>query len=408
MFKSLTGRVLLAMALGACLGWLAPSWAVELKLLSDVFVRLVKMVIAPIVFLTIATGMGSLGDLKKVGRIGAKTLLYFEVVTTFALAIGLLVAWLTQPGVGIDVSHLHRAGMVSPAPEANAHHGLQAFILGMVPDSVVGAFAHGDMLPVLLFAVLFGAVLARQGSAGAAMTQTLTRLSHLFFGIIDLIMHLSPLAAMGAMAYTVGEFGVASLLSLGKLMLSVYATMGLFVFGVLGSIARLSGFSLLRLLRHIRRELLVVLGTSSSESVLPQLMLKLESAGCAKTVVGLVVPTGYSFNLDGTSIYLAMACMFIVQAYHVHLAWQQQLTTLVVLMLTSKGAAGVTGSGFVTLAATLAALPGHAVPPEGVALVVGVDRFLSEARALTNLVGNSVATVVLAKSEGEFTDRGVL
>ncbi len=378
-------------------------------MLSDIFVRLVKMVIAPIVFLTVVSGMGGMGDLKKVGVIGAKALLYFEVVTTFALALGLMVATVLQPGVGIDTSgvsvHQDAAAL---AVQVHAPSGFGALVLHIVPDSVVGAFAQGDILPVLLFALLFGAVLARQPQASPAVLRGLASLSQIFFGIIDLVMKLAPLAAFGAMAYTVGQFGLQALWSQAKLMLAIYVTMFLFISVVLGGIARAYGFRLTRLLRHISAEIFLVLGTSSSESVLPRIMEKLQSAGCGKGIVGLVIPTGYSFNLDGTAIYLAMATLFIAQAYGVALSPAQLATTFGILMLTSKGSAGVTGSGFVTLAATLSALPDHLLPPEGIALVVGVDRFMSEGRAITNLIGNSVATVVLAKSEKDFVDMGVL
>jgi aerobic C4-dicarboxylate transport protein len=407
MSKNLTVRVLVAIALGILLGILWPEAAVQLKFLSDIFVRLVKMVIPPIVFLTIVVGMANMGNLKQVGVLGAKTLLYFEIVTTLALVIGVAVVSLLGPGVGFDVARVRGVDASLYASTAPAASDWRVFLLNIVPDSVVGALAKGDMLPVLLFSVLFGAATARHRDA-AVLATPLQRLGEVFFGVIEIVMKLSPLAALGAMAYAVGQFGLGSLLALGKLMLSVYVTMALFVFGVLGSIARAYGFSLWRLLRHIREELVLVLGTSSSESVLPSVMRKLEAAGCDKAVVGLVIPAGYSFNLDGTSIYLSMATVFIAQAYGVTLSWNQLLMTLGILMLTSKGAAGVTGSGFVTLAATLAALPDHAVPAEGVALVVGVDRFMSEARAITNLIGNSVAAVVMAKTQRQFDDRGVV
>lgn len=407
--KNLTVRVLGAIALGALVGYGWPAFGAELKFLSDIFIRLVKMVVAPIVFLTIASGIANMGDIKKVGILGAKTLLYFEVVTTLALGIGLGVVLVVQPGLGFDPSAA-RGSDVSKylgAPGVPAED-FRAFLLNIVPDSAVGALARGDMLSTLLFAVLFGIVLAQRGEAGKPLVRILDRLTEVFFGIINLVMKLSPIAAFGAMAFTVGKFGLGSLWSLGKLMASVYITMGLFIALVLGGIARASGFRLWRLLKHIKEELVLVLGTSSSESVLPSIMVKLEAAGCDKAVVGLVIPTGYSFNLDGTAIYLAMTTLFIAQAYGITLSGSQIVTTLAVLMLTSKGAAGVTGSGFITLAATLAAMPNHAVPIEGIALVVGVDRFMSEARAITNLIGNSVATVVLAKAQGAFCSTGKL
>ena len=406
--KNLTFRVLVGIALGALLGTLAPAWGISCKLLSDIFVRLIQMVIAPLVFLTISVGIANMGDLKKVGILGGKTLLYFEVMTTLALALGLAVVSLIQPGRGFDHKLVgHTVDLSQIVPAGPVDHGWKSFALRVVPDSFVGALAHGDMLPVLLLAVLCGATLAHQGSAGASLCAVFERLVGMFFGIIHIIMKMSPLAAFGAMAYTVGTFGLGSLAAMGKLMLAVYVAMALFIFGVLGGVCRLFGFRLWRVLHYIRSELLLVLGTSSSESVLPVLMDKLEAAGCKRSVVALVLPTGYSFNLDGTSIYLSMATLFIAQAYDITLTWSQIGFTMAVLMLTSKGAAGVTGSGFVTLAATLAAMPGHPVPPEGVALVIGVDRFLSEARALTNVIGNSVACLVMAENQGDFSSSSV-
>ena len=402
--KNLTFRVLVGIACGVVVGTLAPSLGVSCKILSDVFVRLIQMVIAPLVFLTIAVGIANMGDLKKVGILGAKTLLYFEVMTTLALALGLSVVMLLQPGHGFEHAAVHAIDLAQVVPAAPTDHSMRSLLLRIVPDSFVGALAHGDMLPVLLLAVLCGAALAHQGASGAALCAVFERLVSMFFGIIHIVMKMSPLAAFGAMAYTVGTFGLGSLAAMGKLMAAVYVAMALFIFGVLGAVCRLSGFRLWRLLHYIRAELLLVLGTSSSESVLPVLMDKLEAAGCKRSVVALVLPTGYSFNLDGTSIYLSMATLFIAQAYGIDLTWSQIAFTMALLMLTSKGAAGVTGSGFVTLAATLSAMPGHPVPPEGVALVIGVDRFLSEARALTNVIGNSVACLVMAKSQGDFSE----
>ncbi len=407
--NNLTFRVLVGIALGAALGVWAPAWGVSCKLLSDIFVRLIQMVIAPLVFLTIAVGIANMGDLKKVGILGAKTLLYFEVMTTLALALGLIVVSVMQPGRGFDHNAVgHAIDLAQFTPSAPADHSWKGFVLRIVPDSFVGALAHSDMLPVLLLAVLCGITLAHQGSTSAPLCAIFERLVSLFFGIIHIVMKMSPLAAFGAMAYTVGTFGLGSLAAMGRLLLAVYVAVALFIFAVLGGVCRLSGLRLWRLLRYIRAELLLVLGTSSSESVLPVLMDKLEAAGCKRSVVALVLPTGYSFNLDGTSIYLSMATLFIAQAYAIELTASQIAFTMAVLMLTSKGAAGVTGSGFVTLAATLAAMPGHPVPPEGVALVIGVDRFLSEARALTNVIGNSVACLVLAKNQGDLASTSVL
>jgi aerobic C4-dicarboxylate transport protein len=393
-------RVLAAIVLGALIGALWPAAGRTMKPLGDTFVNLVRMVIAPVIFLTIVLGVAHTSDLKQVGRVGLKALAYFEIVTTFALAIGLAVVNLLQPGEGIDASRVPAADVTQfTAPGEQLR--FVDFVTHIVPSSVVGAFAQGDVLQVVFFSLLFGLALASLGRAGRPVTRMLERLMQVFFRLVALVMVAAPIGAFGAMAYTVGNFGVTSLVTLGRLMACVYATMALFIFVVLNLIARLWGFSLLRLLAYIKDEILIVLGTSSSEAVLPRMLDKLERLGCARPVVGLVVPAGYSFNLDGTSIYLSMAALFIAQAYGIHLSLGQQLGLLAVLMVTSKGAAGVTGSGFIVLASTLSAL--RVVPVEGVALVLGVDRFMSEARAITNLIGNAVATVVIAKSEHAFT-----
>lgn len=400
-FNNLTVYVLIGIVLGIVVGAVWPTFAVELKVLADIFIKLIKMVIPPIVFFTVVIGIAGMGDLKKVGKIGGKALLYFEIVTTFALAIGMVVVNLTKPGVGIDMSAVGKADISKYTKEAaETSHGFVEFISGIIPDNVVGAMANGDLLPILFFAVLFGLSMAAMGDRAKPVLTLFDKLSHVFFGIVEMVMKVSPVAAFGAMAYTIGKFGIQSLYSLGKLMGSVYLTMLVFILLVLGVIARMYGFRIVQFIRYIKEEIFLVLGTSSSESALPRLMEKLEKYGCSKTVVGLVVPTGYSFNLDGTSIYLSMAALFIAQAYGIDLSIWQQLTLLGVLMLTSKGAAGVTGSGFVTLAATLASFP--MIPVEGIALLLGVDRFMSEARAITNLIGNGVATVVIAKTEKEF------
>lgn len=401
--KNLTVQVLVAIVLGIVLGIVYPSFAENLKVLADVFVKMIKMVIAPIVFFTIVIGFANMGDMKKIGRIGGKALLYFEIVTTFAMAIGIAVMYIVQPGTGMNTAGATTADVAKYTEQAaETSHGFMDFLVGIVPDSVIGAFAKGEMLPVLFFSVLFGLSIAGLGEKAKPVTSFFEKMNDIFFRLVAIIMKFSPIAAFGAMSYTIGKFGIESLFSLGKMMGSVYITMALFIFVVLGAICKYYGFSLLKLLRFIREELLLVLGTSSSESALPRIMDKLEKFGASKPVVGLVVPTGYSFNLDGTSIYLSMAAMFIAQAYGVHLDWIQVLTLLGVLMLTSKGAAGVTGSGFVTLAATLAAIPSNVIPIEGMALLLGVDRFMSEARAITNIIGNSVATIVIAKSENQF------
>lgn len=401
--SNLTVRVLVAIALGALLGALWPAAGRAMKPIGDTFVNLVRMVIAPVIFLTIVGGVAHTSDLKRVGRVGLKALVYFEVVTTFALAIGLVVMNVLRPGDGIDAARV-ATGDVS----AFAAHGKELrfveFLTHIVPTSVVGAFAQGEILQVVFFSILFGVALASLGPAGRPVVRMLDRLMQVFFRLVALVMVVAPIGAFGAMAYTIGNFGVASLLTLGRLMACVYATMGLFIFVVLNVVARLAGFSLFRLLGFIKDEILIVLGTSSSEAVLPRMLDKMERFGCARPVVALVIPAGYSFNLDGTSIYLSMATLFIAQAYGVHLSLGQQLGVLGVLMITSKGAAGVTGSGFIVLASTLAAL--RVVPVEGVAIVLGVDRFMSEARAITNLIGNAVATVVIAKTEGAFAAGG--
>jgi aerobic C4-dicarboxylate transport protein len=399
--SNLTVRVLVAITLGVLVGALWPSTGRALRPLGDTFVNLVRMVIAPVIFLTIVLGIAQTSDLRRVGRVGLKALIYFEVVTTFALGIGLVVMHLFRPGIGIDASRI-AAGDVSQFAAQGRELRFVDFLVHIVPTSVVGAFAQGEILQVVFFSLLFGVALASLGRASRPVQRMLGRLQQVFFRIVSIVMVVAPVGAFGAMAYTVGNFGVASLLTLGRLMACVYATMAIFIFGVLGLIARLWGFSLFRLLAYIKDEILIVLGTSSSEAVLPRMLHKMERFGCARPVVGLVIPAGYSFNLDGTSIYLSMATLFIAQAYGVSLSLGQELGVLGVLMITSKGAAGVTGSGFIVLASTLSAL--RVVPVEGVALVLGVDRFMSEARSITNLIGNAVATVVIAKSEGAFEE----
>lgn len=401
--KNLTVQVLLAILLGIAVGYAFPDVGASLKVLADAFIKMIKMIIPPVVFFTVVLGIANMGDMKKLGRIGGKALLYFEIVTTFALVIGMVVVNVIRPGAGIDVEAVQKGDVSKYTQQAQeTHQGFVDFVMGIIPDNVVAAMAKGDLLPILFFAVLFGVALARLGERAKPVTQLFERLNDAFFGVVNIVMRFSPVGAFGAMAYTIGKFGIESLLSLGKLMACVYLTMFFFIVLVLGSIARVYGFRIVEFIRYIKDEILLVLGTSSSESALPRLMEKLERYGCSRSVVGLVLPTGYSFNLDGTSIYLSMAALFIAQAYGIDLSLWQQLTLLGVLMLTSKGAAGVTGSGFVTLAATLAAFP--MVPVEGLALLIGVDRFMSEARSITNLIGNGVATVVVAKMEKEFDD----
>ncbi|HEX2780416.1 MAG TPA: dicarboxylate/amino acid:cation symporter [Gemmatimonadaceae bacterium] len=397
--RNLTFQVLTAVALGVLLGALFPDAGKAMKPLGDTFVNLVKMIIAPIIFLTIVLGIANMHDMKKVGRVGGKAFLYFEVVTTVALAIGLIVVNVTKPGAGIDVSLLAK-GDVSQYTSAGKELRFVDFLMHIVPTSVVGAFANGDILQIVFFSLLFGLALSRLGEHGRGLTVGLEKLAEVFFRITAMVMRVAPIGAFGAMAFTVGNFGLRALKPLAHLMTGVYLTMALFIFVVLNAIAWFNGFSLWRLLRYIRAEILVVLGTSSSEAALPSMLARMENYGCDRSVVGLVIPAGYSFNLAGTSIYLSMATIFIAQAFGIQLTLGQQLSTLAVLMVTSKGAAGVTGSGFIVLASTLSAL--RIVPVEGIALVLGVDRFMSEARAITNLIGNAVATVVIAKSEGGF------
>ncbi|MBU6365044.1 MAG: dicarboxylate/amino acid:cation symporter [Gemmatimonadetes bacterium] len=399
--RNLTVQVLVAVTLGVLLGVARPETAKGLKVLGDTFINLVKMVITPVIFLTIVHGIASMADLRKLGRVGGKALLYFEVVSTFALGIGLVIVNLTQPGKGLDLAALP-TGDVSKYTAAGQSQGMLEFLLHIVPSNIVAAFAGGELLPVVFFSVLFGVALTAVGDAGRDVVDLLLKLQVVFFRVVKMVMVVAPIGAFGAMAYTVGNFGLRTLLPLGRLMLDVYATMAVFIFVVLGAICRLYGFRLLRFLRFIKEEILLVLGTSSSEAALPRMIEKLEQYGCARPVVGLVIPTGYSFNLDGTSIYLSMAAMFIAQVYGITLSVGDQLALLGVLMLTSKGAAGVTGSGFIVLASTLAAT--RTVPLEGVALLLGIDRFMSEARAITNVIGNGVATLVVARSEGAFDD----
>ncbi|MDH1847179.1 dicarboxylate/amino acid:cation symporter, partial [Aeromonas caviae] len=363
---------------------------------GDGFVKLIKMIIAPVIFCTVVTGIAGMESMKAVGKTGAIALIYFEVVSTLALIIGLCVVNLLQPGVGmnVDPSSLDASAISAYAEQAQSQ-GIVAFLLDVIPASVIGAFASGNILQVLLFAVLFGFSLHHIGEKGKAIFNIIDGFSQVIFGIINMIMKLAPVGAFGAMAFTIGKYGIGSLVQLGQLIASFYLTCLLFIFLVLGSIAKANGFSIVRFIAYIREELLIVLGTSSSESVLPRMLVKMEALGCKKSVVGLVIPTGYSFNLDGTSIYLTMAAVFIAQATNTPLDLFHQLTLLVVLLISSKGAAGVTGSGFIVLAATISAV-GH-LPLAGLALILGIDRFMSEARALTNLIGNGVATLVVAR-----------
>jgi aerobic C4-dicarboxylate transport protein len=400
-YQHLYFQVLTAIAMGVLLGYYLPDTATAMKPLGDGFIKLIKMIIAPVIFCTVVTGIAGMEDMKKVGRVGGKALLYFELVSSLALAVGLLVINIVQPGVGLnaDVSKLDTKGLAGFTATAAKSHSLVDFMIGIIPTSVVDAFAKGDILQVLFFAILFGFALSALGERGKLIYKLIDQLSHAMFGVVGIIMKTAPIGAFGAMAFTVGKFGLGSLAKLGMLMGCFYTTCLIFIFMILGSICKLCGFSIFKFLYYIKEELLIVLGTSSSETVLPRIMVKLENLGCTKSVVGLVIPTGYSFNLDGTSIYLTMSAIFVAQATNTHLTWVQTLTILGVLILTSKGAAGVTGSGFVTLAATFAAIP--TIPVAGLALILGIDRFMSEARAITNLIGNGVATVVVSRWENE-------
>lgn len=400
LYQHLYFQVLTAISIGVLLGHFYPETGEAMKPLGDGFIKLIKMVIAPVIFCTVVTGIAGMENMKKVGRVGAKALLYFEVVTILAMAIGLLIVTIIKPGNGMnaDVSKLDTRALATYTAKARSHDTVD-FLINIIPSTVVDAFAKGDILQVLLFALLFGFSLSALGQSGKLAFNLINEVTHVLFGIVNLIMKVAPIGAFGAMAFSIGKFGLGSLFKLGMLMASFYITCLLFIVLVLGSIAKICGFSIFKFIKYIKEELLIVLGTSSSESVLPRMMTKMENLGCSKPVVGLVIPTGYSFNLDGTSIYLTMAAVFVAQATNTPLTLTQTVTILGILLLTSKGAAGVTGSGFITLAATFAAIP--LIPVAGLALILGVDRFMSEARALTNLVGNGVATIVVSRWEKE-------
>jgi aerobic C4-dicarboxylate transport protein len=399
LYQHLYFQVICAIIIGILLGYFYPKIGEQMKPFGDIFIKMIKMMIAPIIFCTVVHGIASMDDLKRVGRVGIKALVYFEVMTTLALIVGLIIINILQPGVGMNVDtktidtksiqvYTTKAGQQSPIE----------FLMNIVPSTIVGAFAEGEILQVLFFAILFAFALFLLGERGKPVLNFIDIVSHALFGIVGIIMRVAPLAAFGAMAFTIGKYGLGTLLSLGQLMAAFYTSCLIFIFVVLGTVAWLTGFSIIKFIRYIKEELLIVLGTSSSESVLPRMIAKLENLGCKESVVGLVIPTGYSFNLDGTCIYLTMAAIFLAQATNTELTLWQQLGIIGVLLLTSKGAAGVTGSGFIVLAATLASV--GTIPVASIALILGVDRFMSEARALTNLIGNGVATVVVAKWEG--------
>ena len=399
-YKVLYVQVLFAIIVGVLLGIYDPGIATAMKPLGDGFVKLIKMIIAPVIFCTVVAGIAGMQDMKKVGRVGGKALLYFEVVSTFALAIGLLVANLIKPGAGFNVNAATLdTHAIAQYTDKTKSLTTVDFLMNIIPNTFVDAFAKGEILQVLLIAILFGFSLSMLGERGRPLTRFIDDMSHAIFGVVNIIMKAAPIGAFGAMAFTIGKYGVKALIPLASLVGSFYLTCFLFVVIVLGTIARLTGFSIFRFLAYIKEELLIVLGTSSSESALPALMRKLEKMGCPKSVVGLVVPTGYSFNLDGTNIYMTMAALFVAQATNTELTLTQELTILLVAMLTSKGASGITGAGFITLAATLAVVP--TIPVAGMTLILGIDKFMSECRALTNIIGNGVATVVVSKWERE-------
>ena len=399
-YKSLYIQVLFAVVIGILLGHFYPKIGIDMKPLGDVFIKAIKMMIAPIIFCTVVVGIAGMEDMKKVGRTGGVALLYFEIVSSIALVVGLLIVNFLQPGVGmhVDVTTLDTKGIAAyTAPDKLGT--TTDFLMNIIPSTMVEAFAKGEILQVLFIAILFGFALQKLGGKETIVFNWIDKFSHVLFVMVGFVMKVAPIGAFGAMAFTIGKYGVGSLASLGKLMGTFYITCLLFIFVVLGIIAKLNGFSIFKFVRYIKEELLIVLGTSSSESVLPRMMEKMERLGVKKSCVGLVIPTGYSFNLDGTSIYLTMAAVFIAQATDTPMDFMQQITLITILLLTSKGAAGVTGSGFIVLAATLSSV--GTVPIAGLALILGIDRFMSEARALTNLVGNGVATIVVANLTNE-------
>jgi aerobic C4-dicarboxylate transport protein len=395
-YSHLYFQVIVGIILGVAVGYLSPAKGAALRPLGDGFIKLIRMMIAPIIFTTVVVGIARMGDMKSVGRIGIRALVYFEIVSTIALVIGLVIINVLKPGVGINADPATLDAQAVAAYTSNARHlSTVDFLLNIIPTTIVDAFAKGEILQVLLFSVLFGVALLHIGEKSRHLVAFFEECSHALFGVVGMIMRVAPIGAFGAMAFTIGQYGIGTLFSLGKLMACFYATCLLFIVVVLGGIAAWTGFSLFKFIRYIKEEILIALGTSSSEPVLPRMMAKLEHLGCSKSLVGLVIPTGYSFNLDGTSIYMTMAAIFIAQATNTHLTLSQQVGILAVLLLTSKGAAAVTGGGFVTLAATLSAIP--TIPVAGLALIVGIDRFMSEARTITNLIGNGVGTLAVAR-----------
>lgn len=399
--QSLYVQVILAILVGVAVGHFYPELGEKMKPLGDAFIKLIKMLIAPIIFCTVTAGIASMKDMRKAGRIGLKSLLYFELLTTVALLLGLLVVNVIKPGIGMhtDLATLDANAIAEYTQSAEKQEDTVAFLLNIIPSTVVDAFDKGNILQVLLFSILFGIGLVLIGKNGNPLVRSIDRLCQVLFGMINIIMKFAPIGAFGAMAFTIGKYGVSTLYSLGELVLTFYLTCLLFIFVVLGSIAKLCGFKILKFLRYIKEEILIVLGTSSSESALPRMIIKMERLGCSQSVAGMVIPTGYSFNLDGSCIYFTMAAIFIAQATNTPVSIEQQLSILGVLLLTSKGAAAVTGGAFITLAATLSTI--HTIPVAGIVLILGIDRFMSEARAITNLIGNGIATVVISKWEKE-------
>jgi len=399
-YRHLYFQVLVAILAGILLGHFWPSIGEQLKPLGDGFIRLVKMIIAPVIFLTVATGIAGMNDMKKVGRVAGKAMIYFLTFSTLALVVGLIVANVVQPGAGmnIDPASLDATAVATYADKAH-EQTITGFLMNIIPTTIVGAFASGDILQVLFFSVLFGISLGVVGEKGKPVVDFMHAMMYPIFKLVAILMKAAPIGAFGAMAFTIGKYGISSVTNLAMLIGTFYLTSLIFVLVILGAVARYNGFSILALIRYIKEELLLVLGTSSSEAALPGLMSKMEKAGCKRSVVGLVIPTGYSFNLDGTNIYMTLAALFIAQATGIHLSFGEQILLLLVAMLSSKGAAGITGAGFITLAATLSVVP--SVPVAGMALILGIDRFMSECRALTNFVGNAVATIVVARWEGE-------
>jgi aerobic C4-dicarboxylate transport protein len=395
-FKILYVQVLIGIILGIIVGLLFPAFFQTGKIISDVFISLIKMVIAPIIFFTVVLGITGAGNMKKVGRVGGKGILYFEIVSTIALLIGLVVGTFIQPGKGVVLANTNTEKVAAYVDQGKAMNWVD-FFTHIVPDNIIGAFAKGDIIQILFFSIFFaiGLMMIKKGNEG--IINTFGVINKALFNILHIVMKLSPIGAFGGMAYTMGKFGIGSLLILGKFMLTFYITVLIFIFLILNAIMRYYGFSLIKLLKYLKEEIFIVIGASSSEAVLPSVMEKLEQAGCEKSVVGLIIPTGYSFNLDGTSIYLSMAIIFLAQVFDIEFSIAQQLTIFGILLITSKGAAGVTGSGFIVLASTLTAI--KVIPLEGLALLIGVDRFMSEARSVTNFIGNAVATVVISKHE---------